>query len=263
MKIVWKYAYASVPGRYHLKIGLPCQDFCDCRCITVPGGETVLIAVAADGAGSARFAEMGAKLACYLLADGIKELLESGINIDGLTRDKANSLIEKLQQEVAFHAHIYGSSSRDFASTLIAAVIGLRESVFFQIGDGAAVISQHERPGEYRPVFWPQNKEYVNMTHFVTDCGPGCEAMEYVLLRGAVDELAIFSDGLQSLALQYQSRTAYTPFFKPLFASLASLDSGNGRVLNSLSSFLNSDKFNKRTDDDKTLVIAVRVSRGI
>jgi hypothetical protein len=76
-----------------------------------------------------------------------------------------------------------------------------------------------------------------------------------------VDEVALLSDGLQRLALHFESRTAYTPFFKPLFASVKALDcSSTGRMLNSLSSYLNSDKFNKRTDDDKTLVIAVRES---
>lgn len=222
-------------------------------------GDNALVAVASDGAGSARFADIGAKITCYLLADGISEFLKSGGMVKELTRDEVKKLIVKLNEELLIHASIHNSIPRDFASTLIAAVIGMHEAVFFQIGDGAAVISEQKKPGEYRPVFWPQNKLYANMTHFVTDCGLACETMEYTMVEGAVNEIAVFSDGLQNLALHYQSRTAYTPFFRPLFNCLRLLNcTGSCSILNSLSCFLNSDKVNKRTDDDKTLIIAVR-----
>jgi hypothetical protein len=38
------------------------------------------------------------------------------------------------------------------------------------------------------------------------------------------DEVAMFSDGLQRLALVYESRTAYTPFFEPMFSVLRKAD---------------------------------------
>lgn len=259
MSSKWKYAYASCAGRYHLDNGLPCQDFCDCRNLTAGDGESIFVAVASDGAGSARFAETGSKLACFLIGDEIKEFFEKGGSISNLTRDIAEKMVYNLQYEISLHASLYGFTNRDFASTLIVSVIGESGSVFFQIGDGAIVISEPGMPGEYNWVFWPQKGEYANMTNFVTERDSACSVMEYKSIEGRIDDVAVFTDGIQALALHYQSRTAHKPFFRPIFAYLKSLqDTCSNSVLNSLSSFMNSDNINKRTDDDKTLIIASR-----
>lgn len=74
-----------------------------------------------------------------------------------------------------------------------------------------------------------------------------------------IDEVALLSDGLQRLALHYQTRTAHAAFFKPM---LATLRDASEDALESLSArledYLSSPAVNERTDDDKTLVLASR-----
>src|SRR5258708_32385476 len=65
----WRYAYASVAGTSHEKNGSPCQDAGSCRVVETIGGGPVLLAVASDGAGSARRSEEGARLAVELFLD--------------------------------------------------------------------------------------------------------------------------------------------------------------------------------------------------
>jgi hypothetical protein len=96
------------------------------------------------------------------------------------------------------------------------------------------------------------------MTNFLTDA----DAAEKVVRQtrsGAIDEVAIFTDGIQRLALDYRARSAHTPFFAPLFAWLRPRHRGYSRELSdSLAVYLNSEKINSRTDDDKTLILATR-----
>jgi hypothetical protein len=76
-----------------------------------------------------------------------------------------------------------------------------------------------------------------------------------------VDELALFTDGLQMLALHFASRSAHRPFFEPLFTTLR--EAANPEALGGpLREFLDSPAVNERTEDDKTLVLAIREGRG-
>jgi hypothetical protein len=78
-----------------------------------------------------------------------------------------------------------------------------------------------------------------------------------------VDEIALFSDGLQMLALQFDTRRAHAPFFQPMFARLRTEAPGESTTLTGLlTEYLGSPVINKRTDDDKTLVLATRLPPG-
>ena len=83
-----------------------------------------------------------------------------------------------------------------------------------QIGDGAIVVDD----GELRPATWPAQGEYANSTHFLTD-GDALDNVQCAVL-GPVRRIALFSDGLQALALHYASRAAHEPFFAPFFSYL-------------------------------------------
>ena len=73
-----------------------------------------------------------------------------------------------------------------------------------------------------------------------------------------VDELALLSDGLQAVSLNYAAKAAHDPFFLPMFRPLRAAPCGS-RLLRSLRQFLDSAQVNKHTDDDKTLILATRV----
>lgn len=124
--------------------------------------------------------------------------------------------------------------------------------LLFQIGDGAIVIDHGN--GFILPIP-PMNGEYVSSTYFTTDSG-AVETMRTVSLNCSVKRAAILTDGLERLALDMASKTPFAPFFKPLFDTLEKIDSEQLDVAEkALIGFLDSEKVNSRTDDDKTLVL--------
>ncbi|HXG10909.1 MAG TPA: PP2C family serine/threonine-protein phosphatase [Gemmataceae bacterium] len=246
---MWKLLYGSAPGTAHAQRGEPCQDYALGEIIQV-GGETILIAACADGAGSAAHAARGAELACHTLVGLIRA---EGGEVGRIDRDQVMAWHARVRERLAAEAGARDADVRELACTLLTAVVGERGAVFTQIGDGAIVT----RLGEsYQPVFWPQAGEYVNTTHFLTD--PDYEGrLDFRRIEGRVDELALFTDGLQMLALNYGDRSVHAPFFVPLFRVLRRVKAAD-ELRGPLRDFLTSPAVNGRTDDDKTLVLASR-----
>jgi hypothetical protein len=69
-----------------------------------------------------------------------------------------------------------------------------------------------------------------------------------------ISGLAMLSDGIELLALCYKDNTAHEPFFTPMFEFAEK----PGSTKAELEEFLESERVCDRTDDDKTLVLAVR-----
>jgi protein phosphatase 2C-like protein len=255
---MWKYGFSSVAGTYHVKSSTPCQDASRVEVVRDAGGAEVLIAVASDGAGSATLAQVGSALACDLFIAEVKSRIEGG-DTRALLSD--NFIVDWFVKFRGIATNWSGRESariQDLACTLLAAVVWSDRAIYFQIGDGAIVESRRDEPDSYTVVCWPQQGEYANMTNFLTDA----DAAEKVVREtrtGAVDEIAIFTDGIQRLALDYRARSAHAPFFAPLFSWLRPRPGGDSRELSdSLAVYLNSEKINSRTDDDKTLILATR-----
>jgi hypothetical protein len=255
---MWKYGFASVAGTFHLKSSTPGQDAGRVEVVVDAGGAEVLIAVASDGAGSAALAQIGSTLACNLFVDEVKSHIEGGATRALLSDNFIVDWVGKFRRTAAGWSRADGARIQDFACTLLAAVVWHDRALYFQIGDGAIVESRRDEPERYAVVCWPQQGEYANMTNFLTDA----DAAEKVVREarsGAIDEVAIFTDGIQRLALDYGARSAHAPFFAPLFAWLRPRPGGYSRELSdSLAVYLNSEKINSRTDDDKTLILATR-----
>lgn len=252
----WRFAAASALGASHERQGLPCQDAHQCSVGETAGGEPVLIAVVCDGAGSAARADAGAQLACRLAHDELAALLATGSGVRGVTRAWVEDWLIRFHGEIAERADAEECQPRDFACTLLAAVVGPDCAVFFQIGDGAIVVGEGEE--DYRWIFWPASGEYENVTFFASEPGAS-DHLRFELAERRFDEVALLSDGLQRLALHYQTRTAHAGFFKPMLEALrAASDDAVGALSGQLEAYLSSPAVNERTDDDKTLVLASR-----
>ena len=253
----WKYAYASVVGTRHSKQSVPCQDSSECRVLASAGGP-VLVAVASDGAGSAGRAEVGAALATSLFVEEVESLLARGGGLHEVTQPFVGGWVARFQAEVQERSRAEEMATGEFACTLLAALVAADGAAFLQIGDGAIVKSAKGPEGNYECIFWPQQGEYANVTNFVTDAN-AWEKLDYILVGDYIEEVALLTDGLQNLALHWQSRTAYSPFFRSMFTPLHGAGEGHLEDLSfSLASYLESPKINDRTDDDKTLILATR-----
>jgi hypothetical protein len=243
----WLILGDSVAGTSHLAREVPCQDAF--RVLAFGGeGEWLVISVA-DGAGSASMSLVGATLVCDAFVRRIQEIPEH----ERCDQDSIAALFSKVREELLAEAERLGIAARELACTALLAVVGPQVAVFAQVGDGAIVLMQNE---SYQVVFWPEPGEYANATDFLTD--EACrERLQVQVISKPILQIAVFTDGLQRLALDYSSRTAFPGFFAPLFRELR--QTGDIESLYAaFRGFLESDRINRRTDDDKTLVLAVR-----
>jgi hypothetical protein len=252
----WRIAMASSVGTAHLVAGQPCQDAHRHLEAMDADGEAVLILAAADGAGSADKAEVGAMLACETFTRLVAAYLEQGGQIAEIGRPLAERWIAGILYRLELQTRQRGGALRDYACTLLAAVVGARGAAFLQIGDGAMVVSG---AGGWRHVFWPQHGEFANTTTFVTSDG-AAQAMAFENQGAAIEDIALFTDGLESLVLHKASRTVHGPFFDSMFASVrkSSASGVDADLSRALGGYLASPRINERTDDDKTLILASR-----
>ena len=250
--IMWKFINESVDGTSHRRGGVPCQDASSVTTCT-QGEEPVLVLACADGAGSASKSDVGSKRACEAVCRKAVEFFNAGGTL-GEGPDEVRTWVAHAHADLVAEAERLGVVPRELACTLLVAVLGANASWFAQIGDGSIVILDD---GIYRPVFWPQSGEYQNTTFFLTEPGYAAQ-LQYEYFGRSVDEIALFSDGLQPLALNYAMKAAHGPFFTPMFKEMRRSESVDDLAV-PLRSFLDSEPVNDRTDDDKTLVLATRV----
>lgn len=243
----WTTLGESVIGTSHLSRQLPCQD-AHCVLPFGEGGNWLVIAVA-DGAGSAAFSQVGARLVCDALVRLVVDIPESC----RCTRASVIGAVARAREELLIEADRLNISARELACTALLAVLGPTEAALAQLGDGAIVYSHKE---DIKIAFWPESGEYANATDFLTDESFD-RLIQVQILSEPISQIAIITDGLQRLALDFATRTAFPGFFVPLFRDVH--DASDAESLRiPLREFLESRRVNQRTDDDKTLVLAVR-----
>jgi hypothetical protein len=245
--MAWGVLGQSLTGTAHRARNTPCQDAH--RFSTFgPAGDWLVLAVA-DGAGGAAHAAVGARVACEELV----RLVQDADPTTLLTRDAAVNLFREARAAVLAACDGLRARPEELACTALAAVVGPESAAFAQLGDGAVVVGQG--PG-YRAAFWPDAGEYANTTDFLTD-ESFAERLRFATLTHPIAEVAAFTDGLQRLALNFSVRRPHLGFFQPLFRALRAT-AAPADLAEPLREFLDSDRVNQRTDDDKTLVLAVR-----
>ena len=251
---MWKIIRAAVVGTSHTDSNLSCQDDCYADVIRITDGSDYLVCLVSDGAGSAQEGGKGAELACVTARSSIVATL-GNLRPPLLDRSSLRSGLKNIRRAIYETADANALTARDYACTLLGAVVSPNKAIFFQIGDGAIVASSGYAQGV---VFWPESGPYANMTNFVTEE----DALAHLLISVTstyIDEVALFTDGIQRLALSFEEHIPHTPFFEPMFNVLRRQNPVECEILDEqLARFLNSPQLNERTDDDKTLVLATR-----
>jgi Protein phosphatase 2C len=245
---VWKLLRASVPGSSHVKAGTLCQD-AHAGAQVKPHGESFIVVACADGAGSAERSDEGASAAVAEFVKAACAMLEAKAAI---TPESVVDCFRAARKAVDARAEQLETPKRELACTLLGAIVGEEQAFFGQIGDGLIVVRENE---EYLPVFWPRAGDYLNDSDFLTD--ENYEEQVQFVQRAAPAELALTTDGLQMLMANLNARTVHQGFFAPIFTQLRQTHDPE-TLLGPLREFLESPAINERTDDDKTLLLAVR-----
>jgi len=254
--MIWKAIGQSEAGTSHVASGKSCEDNITYTIVADAAGEEVLVCCASDGAGSAKFGGRASEYTTQTFFHRLTDFAKSGNEI---SEADIYTIAEDVYEALQHEAEDRSVELNEFSCTLLGMYITKTKACFFQIGDGAIV--RNDGSGFYVPVWWPFNGEYQNTTSFLID-DPTLPNLNIQIIEGGVDEVALFTDGLQMLILNTEEQNVHQPFFEPFFRYLRlTTQPDQENILKiKLSEYLNSAVINTRTDDDKTLFLASRAS---
>jgi Protein phosphatase 2C len=265
--LAWRILGASVTGTSHLRMGRGCDDAHLARVV----GDDILLLAVADGAGSASQSARGAAAVVRTAIEHAEaELAKQNKHIEqeqwqnilqGILQAAHQTIQNLLQSEAAnneqaswehFEQHESNQFSlRDFATTLLVAVVTRQWTAIAQVGDGVAVA--HYDDGSVVSLYARPPQRYINETDFISDPAYLSNAVYTIKPGTGLKGIALLTDGLELLATTFPEHAAHPAFFLPFFKFAASSDATEEE----LRQFLGSERVNSRTDDDKTLLLAV------
>lgn len=250
----WKVARDSAIGTSHQKQEIVCQDYVDYRIF-----DDVIVGAVADGAGSAKHSDVGSKLAIETVLKCFADINQSPQKqafsqplskeeVEKVFAKIVNQVIKELQKQ----AEEGDYSVNDLACTLLVFVATPDWIAAMQIGDGFIVLRSQE--SEYKLLFQPDKGEFVNETTFITSTN-AVKDMQIEVINEKQEFICASTDGLEKVAIRLSDWKPFSPFFKPLEEYLH--ETVNPKEDKYLTEFLNSERLNSRTDDDKTLLLCL------
>ena len=162
--MAWRAVVRSSVGTSHQKQQMPCQDYGDWKIFN-----DVIVGAVADGAGSVKYASVGAKLAVKTVLEYTTDI-EQWRQFQPLSEAQARVLFAKTVKKVVTameeQAANDGYSVDDLACTLLVVIATPAWVTAMQIGDGFIMVRFQQE--EHILLFQPDKGEYINETTFVT-----------------------------------------------------------------------------------------------
>jgi hypothetical protein len=161
--------------------------------------------------------------------------------------------LDEVRRQISGIAEAANLTPRDYACTFLGVISTASHTALIQVGDGGIVVDFGQ--GLSLPIV-PMSGEYANMTYFVTDEDAKAR-VETKVFPAALHNLAVFTDGIQRLAINMATNTPHSPFFTKFFQVLSkSSAEDEDKLQDALLAFLSSGPVDEKTDDDRTLVLA-------
>ena len=254
----WKAVARSAIGTSHQNQGIGCQDYGNYRIL-----DDVIVGAVADGAGSAKYSDIGSKLAVKTVLKylgRISEYLQKRKHClqnlsQPLSEAEAKKLFTGTVKTVIAKLHKQATegdySVNDLACTLLVFVATPDWVAAMQIGDGFIVVRSQD--SEYQLLFQPDKGEFANETTFITSTN-AVKEMQVKVIHEKQEFICASTDGLEKVAIRLSDWEPFSPFFKPLEEYLHEPVNPEDED-KYLMEFLNSERLNSRTDDDKTLLL--------
>jgi hypothetical protein len=254
----WKAITRSVIGTSHKENNTPCQDYGAYKIF-----DNIIVGAVADGAGSAQYSHIGAKKAVDTIINSFQNIINSrfqdkNLNLE-LSQEIAkkvfikitDNIIKELEKEADKHKY----EIKDLACTLIAFIATPQWLAAMQIGDGFILIDTPSQ--KFRMLFKPDKGEFFNETTFITSTH-ALEEMQIEVVFDKIEFICVSTDGIEKVAIHLATWQPHPPFFSPLRQYLE--ETNNPEQEDSyIQNFLESEKLNARTDDDKTLMLCLQI----
>jgi len=251
---MWTAFGASCAGTGHRDRDLPCQDAHSFLILENVG----VMAAVADGLGSAERSAEGARMAVDAALARLQEMLSIAVpaNGSGWSALLAAALDDSRSAVLAL-ADRAGAPSRQFGSTLMVAALTGSHLAVVHVGDGAVVgLGPGGLPGV---VSGGVRGEYANETVSLTAPDSRERAVQLCCARPP-RALALMTDGVQGVAMNMAAQVPWAGFFTPYWASLNS-GAAPETLGAELATHLDSERYRRRTDDDKTILVLGRAWR--
>jgi hypothetical protein len=264
----WRIARASIIGTGHIQANMPCQD----SNYVMQVGDTVIIAVS-DGLGSAAYSDRGSKFICKYMVEHLAQAITPPTpTLFELVSQSVSQFVTGAIPQIDMHATMIQAATesrtalmalasseqndlRDYACTLLVAVLSPDEWHVLHIGDGAVVGMTSAT--SVKTLSAPDNGEFINVTVPLTSSDYQ-NHLRYTHGNERLYGIALLSDGVQPMCINYKTGNAYPGFFTPLITWLASFPAESlADASDGLGKLLDSDKLRQKSDDDMTLVLVI------
>jgi hypothetical protein len=252
----WLAAAASVPGRSHLRTGIPCQD------ATAAGVSPRPWLIVCDGRGSASHSDIGANAAVEAIRsqlDNAAEVFTKVLDADDEEEARHwHPLLVRLiyrtaAQEQRRQASRLGASPESFEHTLLVVVCGRKRFMYIQVGDGGIVMRSHG--GSLQVLSEPARGEFANTTFFVTSGRQTTWRHRLMSMEDACGFMA-FSDGpAEKLVVAADNKAS--PAVGQILERATAGNFGHSEILR----FLTETHWEPQVQDDRAL--ALLVSTGV
>jgi len=235
----------KITGSLHTAKKVPCQDFYHYAC-----SGNKLVAVVSDGAGSAKYGKIGAKIICETLVNvlintPIKDVEEAVVTAVQIARERL--VIHRLNKSKS------ESEIVNFSATLVGVFYHKNRGVFFHIGDGAGIAMHQENKGVSYTLSRPANGRFSCETYFYT-MRNWKECLRFTPI-GKSEALFLMTDGVTNFALSDDMLRLKEGFIKPINKYLKAELNKNKAVL-ALNNTLDTKQARRLNSDDKTFLWA-------
>lgn len=234
----------KITGSLHEAKNTPCQDFYHYAC-----SGNKLVAVVSDGAGSAKYGKIGAKIVCETLVD---QLINAPLkNAERIVKDA----IEIARGKLMLHRLNKSKSEQEilnFSATVVGVVYHREQGIFFHIGDGAGIAVHSVEPLDYT-LSQPMNGRFSCETYFYT-MNNWRSNLRFTKIDRA-EALFLMTDGVTNFALSDDLRHLKKGFIEPINLYLQK-ESNKLRAVKALNNTLDTKQARKLNSDDKTFLWA-------
>ena len=235
----------KITGSLHEAKKVPCQDFYHYAC-----SGNKLVAIVSDGAGSAKYGKIGAKIICETL---VNQLINTPLkNVEKVVLEA----IEIARGKLMLHRLNKSKSEQEmlnFSATMVGVFYHRDRGVFFHIGDGAGVAVHMQNESFNYTLSQPVNGRFSCVTYFYT-MNNWRRYLRFTRIDKS-ESLFLMTDGVTNFALDDDARHLKKGFIEPINRYLKSEDNKQ-RALMALNNTLDAKQARKLNSDDKTFLWA-------
>lgn len=244
----WKSLATSLIGLSHERQSKGCQD----HSAVLEINPSLVVLLAADGAGSAEYGGEGSK--CVIQT--VRETLRSRLGEEDFNEMDVPELLLRVFAEAHGALEVVAKAAdrtlRQYATTLAIAICTPVVVYSAQVGD--SVVCLLDKSMCIKPILLPRRSEHVNEVTFLTS-EFWKESYEFESFDGEWLMVALQTDGLQWVTLNRGQ--LFEPFYQAVHKLVLTADTSD-QAVQELSDQLMTPQVREKCDDDLTLVVTVK-----